>query len=465
MSNIAEKPAAVSDRTPPDRQIAGWRRTALLEIAAFMAVALWIDWQFFDGNRYFNVQPHPFWILVLLIAAQYGTGEALVAALVATVGLLAWNLPPRTMDQDLYDYLFELARNPILWLITVIFIGEIGSRHRSRIHELGVALEAMDQRMQAVDDAYRRVAAAKSQLEIRVAGQMRTVVALYNAAKAIDQMQPEQVILGVDKIVQAILSPKKHSLFLLNGQELVVRVTDGWVAGDRYAKSFPARSLLFQRVIGEQRMICAATPEDAGLLGDEGVLAGPLIAPATGEVFGMLKIEDIGFLDFNLSTLENFRVTCEWIATAYAQAIQHQRTDTNRAFGESHNVFSAGFRQRQIDIITHLARRIGFDVCSLTVRVTGAENLPEERRAHVSAAVGHAVQNALRDTDLAFEQARSGWEFEVLLPATPAENAAIAGHKLQRRLDELLHAESTLLRASIRVGTLYSHGKSHDGTK
>lgn len=34
----------------------------------------------------------------------------------------------------------------------------------------------------------------------------------------------------------------------------------------------------------------------------------------------MLKIEETGFLQLNVTTLENFRLLCEWIGTAFAQA-------------------------------------------------------------------------------------------------------------------------------------------------
>jgi len=210
--------SATAPKPRGERRIAGWRLAALIEIAAFLALALLIDWYFFAGDRFINVQPHPFWIIVLLVAAQYGTSEALVATVAASAALLVGNLPQQRLDQDIYAYLLDLARNPILWLATVIFIGEISSRHRSRIRELAQLLDTAERRERTVDAAYRKVAAAKSELEVRVAGQMKTVVALHQAAKAIDRARPEEVLLGVDKIVQAILNPRQYSVHLLEGR-------------------------------------------------------------------------------------------------------------------------------------------------------------------------------------------------------------------------------------------------------
>src|SRR3546814_5030227 len=66
------------------------------------------------------------------------------------------------IDQDIYAYILELARNPILWLLTVVFIGEIGRRHRNRIAELSSRLVETEQHIGTLDDAYRRLAEAKT---------------------------------------------------------------------------------------------------------------------------------------------------------------------------------------------------------------------------------------------------------------------------------------------------------------
>src|SRR3546814_10877903 len=109
-----------------------WRITALLEIALFLAGALLLDRYVFAGDRFARVQPHPFWIIILLMAAHYGTGEALLAAVASTAALLIGNIPDKPLDQAIYAHILELARNPILWQLTVVFIGEIGRRHRKR---------------------------------------------------------------------------------------------------------------------------------------------------------------------------------------------------------------------------------------------------------------------------------------------------------------------------------------------
>ena len=64
----------------PPRKIAGLRAAALAESLVLLGAALLVDQFLFNGDRFAGVSPHPFWIVVLLVAAQYGTSEALVRA-------------------------------------------------------------------------------------------------------------------------------------------------------------------------------------------------------------------------------------------------------------------------------------------------------------------------------------------------------------------------------------------------
>ncbi|MFX4914334.1 hypothetical protein ABTC20_19165, partial [Acinetobacter baumannii] len=85
-----------------------------------------------------------------------------------------------------------------------------------------------------------------------------------------------------------ILSARRFSVFLLKGDALEAIalesvVTEGWGADERLPERYDAGSALFQAVVGGQRFLCAARAADAGILGDDGVLAGPILS-AEGRV-------------------------------------------------------------------------------------------------------------------------------------------------------------------------------------
>jgi hypothetical protein len=55
---------------------------------------------------------------------------------------------------------------------------------------------------------------------------------------------------------------------------------------------------------------------------------------------------------------------------------------------------------------------------------------PTQRHA-VAAAIGHAVRESLRDTDLAGDFGHNGMVYGVVLPGTPVEQARIVAAKLE----------------------------------
>lgn len=318
MASPAPKPA---DR-PPSR-VLGLRLTALLEIAGFFAAALLADHYLFAADRFAAIEPHPFWAIILLVAAQYGTGEALLAAAIATA-LFLLNPPEQAFDEDVYAWILHITTVPVLWFMTALILGEIRAGHRRQRDELVEQLGVVRAEAEAITEAYERQARIKTELEARVAAQVQTVRAMYDASRAIDRKDTSEVIVGIASLVRSVLNPKKFSLFLLASSGLELVASDGWTSSDTYATEFDSASRLFQAVVVRQEVLVAVNPEHERLLGGQGILAGPLVSDSR-VVIGMLKIDEIGFAQFNPSAMQNFRIVCQWIATAYHNAQEFER--------------------------------------------------------------------------------------------------------------------------------------------
>ncbi len=431
---------------------------ALIEIVLFVAVTLAIDHFFFNGHRFRDVTLHPFWLMVLLVSVQYGVAEGLAAAAAGAAALWIGNLPAVRLDQDIYGYWLGVAAMPAAWLAAAVLFGELRARDRRRITMLTLALDDSEKQNDALSTAYHDISGAKRELEARVAGQLKTVFSLYQAAKAIERLGPGEVLSGVAELVRAILSAKRFSVFLLKGDALEAValesvVTEGWATGEHLPERYDAGSTLFQAVVGAQRFLCAARAADADILGDDGMLAGPILS-AEGRVLGMLKIEGLAFLDLNITAIENFRIVCDWIGTAFAKAKAFETATTDSLYSRERLILSTSFLERQIAFLTALGRRMKFDVTLLEVTITGAAAAAEADRLHYARTVGEVVGRSLRTTDLAFDHRRSGFEFAVLLPATSTAEARIVADKLERAVREHLgqaQAEAAAITIGVRA--------------
>jgi polysaccharide biosynthesis protein PelD len=322
--------AVPSHAERPPRKIAGLRAAALVEIAVLLAGALLVDHLLFSGDRFAGVSPHPFWIVVLLVAAQYGTSEALAAAALASAALLLDNLPEQAFNEDLYAWLLRISYNPVLWCIAAIMLGEIRASHRRKADALQQEAAEAQEQARAIADAYQQLLHIKTTLEVQVAGQLRTVRTMYAAARAIERQSIVEVLTGIPLLVRTVMSPEKFSFFLLTGKILEVAAHEGWQPGDPFRREFHADSALFAAVVKERRFLVASDPEFETILNGEGLLAGPLFSEETGELFGMLKIEGMAFHEFTPAGVQNFRLLCDWIGAAFAKAQRFERLRSPR---------------------------------------------------------------------------------------------------------------------------------------
>lgn len=459
--SVDKRPEPINPSPDPSESVSGearWIRwSAVLELSLFFGIALAIDLFFGNANRFEDVAPHPFWLIIILLSVQYGTREGVLAAIVSITALLAWNLPPQEVSQDQYDYLFEITLTPILWVVAAVIFGELRMRQIYERDALRQDYNTMKAREDVLTRQVHELDAVKDRLEERVAGQIKTVYSTYRAAREIESLGVGRVLMGMSNLVESVLSPKKHSIFMLKGNDLQSTFGKGWDKSDNFARAFDARSPLFQAVIGAQEVVTVADSRGEEILDGQGVIAGPLIDSETGEVIGMLKVEEMGFLDYNLATLESFRILCQWLAAAYSNARSYERAKSNTSFDPEANMMSSSMFDRISSIVTTMAERVGFDVSVLLFQIVQPDGLSAEERRKIIQCLGTTASAALRPSDVAFNKRQGGFDYTIILPNTSVENAEIVVNKMRRRF--LVETGEIALGIDLKVAaqSLYVH--------
>jgi hypothetical protein len=420
--------------TAAGRSVAGIRLSALLEIALFIGVALIVDRMFFDGTRFRSASQHPFWIPVLLVSVQYGINAGLVAAAAASVALLAGNVPPQSISQDRFAFVFEVCRLPLMWFISAVVLGELRMRQIRERSALRRELVDTNEREQTVTAAYKRLGVTKDALETRLAGQLRSTVGMYESVRAMEKLNPSEVLMGMGDLIRSVMNPEKFSAYLLKNGRLEMAAREGWSEQDEPQRDYGPESDLFMEIVARQRVLSVANPVDATVLAGDGVAAAPIVVADTGHVIGMLKIEKLGFLDLTFSNLQMLKVLCQWIGAAYNNALRYQAAREESVVNTETELFAYGYFSRQLSFLSDLAVRADFDLAMIVVRLNNADQLPPEKRAAVPRAFGRAAARALRKTDLAFDYQRTGTEFVIILPASPAGQTQVVVGKLRASL-------------------------------
>jgi GGDEF domain-containing protein len=343
----------------------------------------------------------------------------------------------------------------LLWTTAGVVIGEIRARHVRERTQLESDLAEASQRVAQVEKAYDHLDAVKANLESRIAGQFRTGINIYRAARTLDRSDPAEVLMGVIEIVNAVMGPQKFSLYLLAEGALAISLDHGWDPSDAFSRTFRSNSTLFQEVIAGRRVLCAANPEDEKVLAGQGVLAGPLVDDETGDIAGMLKIEQLNFLDLHFSNVQTFKALCEWIAHSYFNAVHTQAAQAEALINTKTRVMTHTFFERQRDFLVKLGRRVGFEISMIVIRLENADEIGDVRASAVAVVLSSVSQELLRSTDLLFEQKAGSHQYCIMLPNTPAENAHMVGEKLKQRLLEETKGSLKDARFSVTVQSVY----------
>jgi len=420
------------------RNVFGLRLTAIMEIIVGLVILVLIDQLFGRGDMYWDVNPHPFWLIVVLIAAQYGANEALLAALACTVVYLMGPWPARAEGIDIFGYYYNILINPILWFTGGLLAGVFTERHLRKVVRLDHDLTESREREETITESYNYVKSRKEDLETQVAGKLTSSVQAYRAAKMIETLDPKEVLTGVQELVSAVLSPQKFSVYVLSDSVLTATIIHGWGNGDSFRHRIDSSSALYQAVVGNQTTLCVANSDHEAILGHEGVLVGPIVEPESRRVVGMLKIEQLEFVNLNLSTIETFKALCEWIGTSIVNAESYQSVKEDSVVNPDHNLMTYNFFKRQNDYLTHLAKRVGFDLSMVVVRLNNAERLAENDRLLIARQLSASVNAVLRTVDLAFDYQTKGAEYSILLPATSKHGANVVRDKIASDLDRNL---------------------------
>jgi hypothetical protein len=460
----------------PARRMVGY-----LELAIAVAVLLALDFALQPMDGFAEVNPSPYWIPVLLLAVQYGVFEGLTAAVVCTVASLAAGIdaeiwseivaegPAAALDRasgttfgsfSNEDYLvaWDYAAQPLLWVVTALMIGLLRERLRQRNRDLAIELGRTAHREKVLSEAYNRLLQTKEQLEVRVAGQLRTVFTLYQAAKAIEKLGPGEVLIGIADLVRAVMQPTKFSLYLLNGNMLEAVTNHGWEDDDSFQRVFDSGSPLFQEVVGRQRFLSAVNTDEERLLGGEGIMAGPLTSVDTGEVVGMLKIEALGFLELHVSSLENFRILSDWIGTAFANARRFRKAQGNMFMNEDRTLYTDAVFRTHSKLMERLGERFGFPVTAIILKTEGLDVMHAERRQAVVKAIRSVVDGHMPPVVQAHEYRQSGRDFALIVPGVEpgARSDALASKVAEGIAHYLAQAGETGVKVETQVKPVYA---------
>jgi hypothetical protein len=267
------------------RKLAG-----VAETAALLAIMALADLLEIFPFRVTQIQPHPFWLPVILAASIYGRSVGYVIAVLAALIDAALEWPDLARHSDFYDFLIANSSNAIMWLGVATVLGAFRENHLERLRETEEAHEQRASEAQILSERCRSLICEVAKLENRIAASGGSAVGkTLDLFERLLKLPPEQTFEGF-----------RHALHLLigaNGVELHVPVKEGWVnalPGDE-DEGIHSLDLAMSRICGivgaGNRVYSCARELDLEVLAGRVALAAP-IRSGDGELLGVVLVRE-----------------------------------------------------------------------------------------------------------------------------------------------------------------------------
>jgi len=397
--------------------ILGIRVSAVTETVVFIFILLLLDFLFGTGNRFQGVNPHPFWIIILLVTVQYGTIEGVVAAVFCTIALYLGNIPEIQFNESLFQYNARLATNPALWFVTALVLGEMHMRvinERDKFKEIALT---SDRNAKEAADVYQLLKEKKEHLEVRLVSQVRSFSFSIKALQSMESLSPAQIFMSLVEMVREIIGPKKFSVYTFSESGFEVMLSQGW-DDESYQRRFISTHPLYTNLVSQKHLLCVINPEDEAVLSGEGLIAAPIIDKESGSIYGMLKIEDMDFYDLNISNLWVIEALAELIGTAFSNAQKYHWLSKSAIYsGEEKGIYSYYQYKIQKNLLSRLFGELKVKFWELDVKF----NKPEEDVESVQSELEFILQKMADQSAGVYKMGRDELHYSILLPNVARE--------------------------------------------
>ncbi len=391
----------------------------VLETALGFGILLILNETFFEDNPAFvKSAPHPYWIVVLLIASRYGTYPGLLAGGVAALLYLYIGAATGTVDFRQYQFPHGAFRLPFLFMLVGGLLGEIRNLYKKRYLRLeDKYYETLDE-LQDLGLQFAAVSESKEELEKRIAFQSTTLLRLFERLNNMETLDAEKLYARVPGLLQDLLNVTCASVYLVQNNRLVLfqRV------GESDKELLPDELGFDEGIVGEvvrsKKVVSinrALTDDDLAKFRQFSVIMSAPILRKDESLVGIINVEEIPFFDFNATTQRTFEMFAYWISVVVDKALQFQALKDRNIADEITGAYNYPYFQKRLEYEIARARRFKTPLSLLLLEIESFDEMNETERKNVLVVLNWIFSHLLREVDIIAKFKRDS-TFAIILP-------------------------------------------------
>lgn len=428
------------------------RAVHLLEVILGLAAITFVNFMLFRNNMGFvGTTPHPYWLVVLPVAARYGFKAGLSAGVLSAALALGLAFPARMAWglSGLGDLFFG---DPLGFILAGLILGEIREVHKRQHAELASLHADQSREMETLKTHYQALVLAKQEIDGRIITQEQTLSTLRETAQALDSLQEDELYPAVLDILVKYLGAEAASIYAMKGDRLVLAASTGqWE--NRCEAPVMGVGLVGRALSGGQAV--SADAVDLSVGGEENPDVDALIAAPVrgdkGRILGVLAVERLPFVKFNEQTMRMTALVAGWCGDALENALLYKRTKARTIDDEITGAYTADYLEKRLDEEISRSRRYKTPLGVLVLESAGLTDLDEQARTAAMADLNMALKQVLRNLDLVFHS-RSPGQYIVVMPGTPLAGCRVVREKLRQAIEALSSGEEARISHACAMG-------------
>lgn len=409
------------------------QHSGIVEGVVGLALLVAINFFWFRNNMGFlGVNPHPYWIIVLLLAARYGfmTGLGVgVLCAVTLLGMLKLNRPYLAFT-DLLE--IKNVGQPLLFVAAGLVFGEIRELQKTKFKTLQVTHDDLQEKFNSLKQRFDALDKAKQELDTRIISQEHTLSTLYEAAQALKSLKEDEIYPATLDLLKNFIAAEAGSVYLLSGNKLVLTAALGErQQGERTRETAPdegmmGRAIASGETVSLDTMIFA---EDFTRHAESGTIITVPLLTSKEEAVGVLNIEKIPFLKFNQQTINMTSLIGDWCSAAIENARTYKDSKDRDIVDESTGAYTNVYYHKRLDEEFKRSYRYKIPLSLVIYEIVDFRKFSVKIQQEIKTIVSVAIKSKLRTIDLIFSDANVA-RYNVVLPNTPLVGARVAIEKI-----------------------------------
>lgn len=279
-----------AEKKAPNRQLF----FHIAEIALLLLAIPAVDYTGLLAIRLMDLQPHPFWLPILLATALYGRSVGLITVALATAvdGYFGWT---GLVDHpDFYAYIVDNSRDPLLWLLAVSILGRIRERQIERLRDTELIKEQRTSEAQALGQRCQTLGREVAALEHRIASSGASAAgATLQTLDRLIEFPLEQTFDAFAQALNRLIGAQGVSVYLPEeGHWFPIFNSAAPVDGEFHERADRSLCQLCEKIVAAGRVVSCFRESDAKVLAGKAAMAASFRS-MSGQFLGVVFIRDV----------------------------------------------------------------------------------------------------------------------------------------------------------------------------